>query len=90
MAAGHTTTAARVEHGFRVCLSRDPDETELHQLVGLFDEARERLAKYPEKAERLATDPIGPMPEGEDAVELAAWTVVGNVLLNLDEMFLKR
>ena len=29
-------------------------------------------------------------PEGADPAEMAAWTVVGNVLLNLDEMFMKR
>ena len=29
-------------------------------------------------------------PEGADLSELAAWTVVGNVLLNLDEMFMRR
>ena len=38
----------------------------------------------------MATDPLGPAPEGTDVAELAAWTVVGNVLLNLDEMLMKR
>ena len=38
----------------------------------------------------MATDPLGPLPEGRDAAEYAAWTVVANALLNLDEMFLKR
>jgi len=38
----------------------------------------------------LATIPLGPTPDGADTIELAAWTVVGNVLLNLDEMFLRR
>jgi hypothetical protein len=30
------------------------------------------------------------LPAGTQAPEMAAWTVVGNVLLNLDEMFAKR
>ena len=38
----------------------------------------------------MATDPLGPLPDGMKAEELAACTVVGNVLLNLDEMFMKR
>ncbi len=38
----------------------------------------------------MATEPLGPAPQGADVSELAAWTVVGNVLINLDEMFLKR
>jgi len=32
----------------------------------------------------LATNPLGPLPEGLAAPEAAAWSVVGNVLLNLD------
>jgi hypothetical protein len=38
----------------------------------------------------MATDPIGPVPEGVDAAELAVWTVVANVLLNLDETLTRR
>ena len=38
----------------------------------------------------MATDPLGPLPAGMKPEELAALTVVGNVLLNLDEMFMKR
>jgi hypothetical protein len=37
----------------------------------------------------MASDPLGPLPEGGNAAELAAWTTVCNVLLNLDE-FLTR
>ena len=38
----------------------------------------------------LATDPLGPLPAGMDPVEMAAYTVVANVILNLDETFVKR
>ena len=38
----------------------------------------------------LATIPLGPLPDGVDADVAAAWTVVGNVLLNLDETLAKR
>ena len=33
----------------------------------------------------MATEPLGPAPNGADIADLAAWTVVSNVLLNLDE-----
>ena len=38
----------------------------------------------------MATAPIGPAPAGSDIAELAAWTTVANVLLNLDETLMKR
>jgi hypothetical protein len=38
----------------------------------------------------MATDPLGPVPAGlpVDIADLAAWTVVANVILNLDETFM--
>ena len=52
----------------------------------------EALAEFrgnAEAATKMATDPLGPVPEGADTADLAAWTVVSNVLLNLDEMLMK-
>jgi hypothetical protein len=37
---------------------------------------------------KLATDPIGPLPPGIEANEMAAWVLVANVLLNLDEFLM--
>ena len=38
----------------------------------------------------MATDPLGPVPSdvAADVADLAAWTVVANVILNLDETFM--
>jgi hypothetical protein len=38
----------------------------------------------------MATDPLGPVPADLDIdlADLAAWTVVANVILNLDETFM--
>ena len=44
----------------------------------------------PKKAAEMASNPLGPLPKDADAVELAAWTTVANVLLNLDETLMKR
>jgi hypothetical protein len=59
-------------------------------LVALHQQAIEDLKGRPEEAKRLATDPLGPLPEGADAIELAAWTALANVLLNLDETLMRR
>src|SRR5207302_244472 len=87
---GGKTTEARLNHGFRLCLTRPPGKTELDRLAGLYDQARAEYARNAKQAEQMATDPLGPLPAGMDAVDMAAWSVVGNVLLNLDETFAKR
>jgi len=81
---------ARLRHAFRLVLTRLPTEPEIDRLAQLFEAARQKYASKPAEALALATKPIGPLPAGLDAVELAAWTVVGNVLLNLDETLVKR
>ncbi|MGI9456229.1 MAG: DUF1549 and DUF1553 domain-containing protein, partial [Aeoliella sp.] len=95
MLSAAATTPEQIRHGFRLCLARDPSEQEVDHLVRLFEAARQRLAPHPGDAEpkealQLATAPLGPLPAGADPVDAAAWTVVANVLLNLDEMMLKR
>jgi hypothetical protein len=87
---GGKTTAERATFAFRQCLVRSPQEGELNRLTKLYDEVRVALAKDERKANQLATMPIGPVPPGMDAADVAAWTVVGNVILNLDETLMKR
>jgi hypothetical protein len=40
-------------------------------------------------AEQMAGDSIGPLPQGIEAPEAAAWTVVSNVLLSMDAVLTK-
>jgi hypothetical protein len=90
IAAAEGDASARVTYGFRLCLSRPPSEAELARVLALFEYGRQEFAADADKAHRLATDPLGPLPEGADVAEFAAWTVVSNVLLNLDETLMKR
>jgi hypothetical protein len=87
---GGKTPEERAAYGFRLCVIRPPQPAETRRLVGLYQQARADFARTPKDAEPLATEPLGPLPAGMDAVDLAAWTVVGNVLLNLDEVLAKR
>ena len=75
---------------FRECLIRKPTQQEVTALTRLFNDVQTRLAGHEEAAIKLATDPLGPLPDGISVSDAAAMMVVGNVLLNLDEMFLKR
>jgi len=87
---GGATTASRAQFAFRTSLTRPPSEVEARRLLELFKKAQQDYAARPKDAQTLATDPLGPVPDGMDPVDLAAWTVVSNVLLNLDEMFARR
>lgn len=86
---GGSLVADRIGYGFRCCLARPPSDAEIDRLAQLHEEARQRFAAAPDQAEKIATVPLGPAAEF-DTVDLAAWTVVANVLLNLDEMFMSR
>ncbi|MDP6763610.1 MAG: DUF1553 domain-containing protein [Planctomycetota bacterium] len=79
----------RIEHGLWLCLTRPPDPRQVEVLTGLFESERAHFSGKPEAALALATDPLGPLPEGERAEELAAWTVVANVMLNQDGVLVK-
>jgi mono/diheme cytochrome c family protein len=80
----------QITYAFRRCLLRSPHETELQTLVKLYNDSHARLSGQPDAAVKLSTVPLGKLPPNMNAVDAAAMTVVGNVLLNLDEMFLKR
>ncbi len=84
------TPADRIAHAFRLTLIRPPQPAETARLVVLFEKARIDLGNNTKEATLLATDPLGPLPAGMDPIELAAYTVVANVILNLDETFVKR
>lgn len=90
VSGGGTTSADRARYGFRLALSRPPRDAELARLVTLYEQSLARFSQNAEDAKKMATDPLGAAPAEMNVAELAAWTVVGNVLLNLDETLMKR
>lgn len=89
VARGGGTIEARLTWALEQVLLRPARPGEIQILADLY---RSRLKHYedaPVEAVRMATEPLGAVPEGADAVELAALTAVCNVILNLDE-FLTR
>jgi hypothetical protein len=81
-ASGATTDKMR--YGIRLCLARQPRPMELKRLVSFYEQAKTDYVAKPDKAKEMA----GPA-EKSDVAELAAWTAVGNVLLNLDETLMR-
>jgi hypothetical protein len=82
---GGADNPARLRLAWRLALGRAPSEKELSTLAGLLET---QLATYgQDKAAAEALLKVGdlPKPENFNASELAAWTALGNVLLNLNE-----
>jgi hypothetical protein len=87
---GGGSPAERAAFGLRLALVRPPDDKQAATLVALYDDAIAHYRHDADAAMRMATDPLGPLPAGCDAAELAAWTVVSNVILNLDGVLTRR
>ncbi len=73
----------------RRCLVREPEPEEVERIAALVAAVLPAYRADPEGARAMATEPLGPAPEGSDVAELAAWTVAANVVLNLDELLTK-
>lgn len=82
---GGPTPQSRIAHAYRLALNRKPTDAETSTLAGLFTEQLKRYtADKPAAAKLLA---VGNRPAAKeiDAAELAAWTSVTRILLNLHE-----
>ena len=79
---------AKIVRMFRWVLSRPPSQSEIDSLLKLLNANRKDFANREEQSRKLATEPIGPLPQGLSAPELASWVLVGNVILNLDEFLM--
>jgi hypothetical protein len=87
---GGTEKAQRLSHLFRLCLAREPSAKESAALTGLLEQALAAYRNDAEAAKKMATDPLGPAPAGADVAELAAWTTVSNVVMNMDEFVMRK
>ena len=58
--------------GMRLCLVRPPKDEQIKALVELYEKERAAYAVKEDDARKLATDPLGPLPEGCNPAEAAA------------------
>ncbi len=89
---GGDTETERLNYAFRRCVARQPSPAEASELLALLDKERRQFARPESKPLQLAAnDPAKPpaLPSGMTPAELAAWTIVSRVLLNLDETITK-
>jgi hypothetical protein len=87
MAKTNGSTADKLTYGFRRCLARPPTTAELKRLEAFYTDARAEYAKKDAEAKKLAG--ANDKSESNDVAGMAAWTAVGNILLNLDEILMK-
>jgi hypothetical protein len=76
--------AERLRLAFRLCMARNPAPVEASRLERYLHLQQEEFRSAPVEAKSLLRL-AGPVPAGADLPQLAAWTTVARVLLNLDE-----
>lgn len=78
-------------YGFRACTARVPNDAELARLMELYDSEFEAFRAKPDAAQALLKSSPREFPGDADArARAAAFAIVGNVLLNLDETLVNR
>jgi hypothetical protein len=78
---GGADTASRVTYAFRLAASRMPRPSEKDALLSGYDKNLKYYQGNPKEAEQVA---------GVPDAQLAAWTMLSNSLLNLDESISKK
>ncbi|MEX0819185.1 MAG: PSD1 and planctomycete cytochrome C domain-containing protein [Pirellulaceae bacterium] len=88
MKAGESDQA-RLEFGFRVATARQPDAADMEVLLGVYNSVLTTYQADIAAATSLVSIGESKRDESLDVAELAAWTIVANSILNLDETVTK-
>jgi len=90
MKEGGEEVEQRMAFAFELATARAPSPQELQILVGQYRAHRETFAGDEESAKKLLSVGDSPHNESLDAIDHAAYTMVANLILNLDETLTKR
>jgi hypothetical protein len=75
---------SRLRYALKLCLGHPGEQEQLATLKELFEREFIEYQGTPGAAAKLCDSPVLPVPPASNAAELAAWTSLANVLLNLD------
>jgi hypothetical protein len=89
LAEGGATPAERIRFAFRLAVARHPGEQELAALQRTFERQLSIFQTNQQAALELLGVGESPRVTPGDPTELAAWTMVASVILNLDETLTK-
>jgi uncharacterized membrane protein len=87
VAHGPSDIPGRITYAYRLCLARAPQEKELADINNFFTTQLHHFTEKPTDAIALAA--VGLTKPPANVPELAAWTSVSRVILNLDETLTK-
>ncbi len=85
---GGDSAEERLKFALRLALAKPVEGRRLAALTQLLDSELAHYRNEPEAARALYGETV-PVPDGAALPEMAAWTVVANVLLNLDALLMK-
>ena len=86
MTEGGVTPEERIAYAYRLALARRPVVAEIEVIRAAFTQHLNSYQQTPEAAGRLIRQGESKPKSGLPEPELAAWTLVANLILNLDEM----
>ncbi|MBI1176614.1 DUF1553 domain-containing protein [bacterium] len=86
---GGETDAQRAARMYKLATCRDASPEEVKELVTSYQDEWKHYQKSPEKAGELLAVGSYPVDKSIDPMQLAAWTVTANMVLNLDEVIMK-
>jgi len=86
---GGPTPARQIEFAFRACLSRTPTKPERERLLAFYEQQLKSFERDAAAAGELTRQGAAEPVAGLDVRQLAAWMMVANALLNLDEALTK-
>jgi hypothetical protein len=92
LAEGGRTDSERLSFAFRRALSRRPRPDEKAELIAFLDKEKARIAEGWVNANEISIgkdEPAADLPKGSTPTQVAAYTVLARVLLNLDETITK-
>jgi hypothetical protein len=90
MNEGGTNAEDRLTLGLRLAAGRRPDKTEKRLLLDNLQTQLEYFRRHPQEAARLLTVGEKPYDTSLTVEELAAYSVVASLILNLDEVITKQ
>jgi hypothetical protein len=87
--SGAATPAERIAFAFRTTLARPPAEPETAAVLEFYNKSLAKYTAAPADAKKAITFGESKPPAGVNEPELAAWALVANLILNMDEAIVR-